>query len=278
MRIAMTRSPGPELARCELTHLPRRPIDCTLARAQHQGYQDALRRAGVHVLELPADPSLADGVFVEDTAVVLEEVAVVASPFPRSRRAEPPAVETALRSFRPLLRLPANVCLEGGDVLRLGHTLYVGLSARTGGPGLQALEAIVRPMGYAVVPVRVHGCLHLKSACTALDGKTLLVQRAWLDSGAFSGVGLVDVPTEEPWGANVLRLPGAVFVSAAFPRTADLVKGLGYASVPLDVSELHKAEAGLTCMSLVFEQPLGDGGLPIGIEGRPLRVKFGSPG
>jgi dimethylargininase len=255
MLIAITRSPGPELARCELTHLPRRSIDIDRACAQHQAYKDALRGVGVRVIELPAEPALPDGVFVEDTAVVLDEVAVVASPFPLSRRAEPPAVETALRPFRSLLRLPAGVCLEGGDVLRLGRTLYVGLSARTSEAGLRGLEAVVRPFGYAVVPVRVHGCLHLKSACAALDGETLLVNPAWLETAALAGVRLVHVPPEEPSGANVLRLPGAVFVSGAFPRTADQVKGLGYPAVALDVSELHKAEAGLTCMSLVFEHP-----------------------
>jgi dimethylargininase len=254
MRMAITRFPGPELARCELTHLPRRPIDFDRAHAQHQAYKDALRGMGIRVIELPADPALPDGVFVEDTAVVLDEVAVIASPSPPSRRAEPLAVATALRPFRPLLRLPAGVCLEGGDVLRLGRTLYVGLSSRTSEAGMRGLEAVVRPFGYAVVPVRVHGCLHLKSGCVALDEETLLVNPAWVDTEALFGVRLVHVPREEPSGANVLRLPGVVLVSGAFPRTADLVKDLGYPAVVLDVSELHKAEAGLTCMSLVFEE------------------------
>jgi dimethylargininase len=117
-----------------------------------------------------------------------------------------------------------------------------------------ALDEIVRPLGYALVPVRLDGCLHLKSACCALDGDTLLVNRAWLEAGALPGVRLVDVPAQEPWGANVLPLPGAILVSAACPRTADLVCGLGHPAVALDVSELHKAEAGLTCMSLVFKR------------------------
>jgi dimethylargininase len=253
MLVAVSRSPGPELARCELTHLDRRPIDPDLALAQHRAYRDALRAAGVRVIELPADPRFPDGVFVEDTAVVLDEVAVVTPPTPASRRAEPAAIEAALRAFRPLARLPEGARVEGGDVLRVGRTLYVGLTARTDEFGLRATEAAVRQLGYAVVPVRVTGCLHLKSACGVLDRETLLMNRAWVDAGAFAGLRLVDVPAEEPFAANVLALPGAVFVSEAYPRAADLVRDRGYPAVVLDVSELHKAEAGLSCMSLVFE-------------------------
>jgi dimethylargininase len=253
MLTAITRAPGSELPRCELTHLQRQPLDWVLARRQHRAYQDALRRAGVEVVELPADPALPDGVFVEDTAVVLDEVAILASLTPPSRRAEPAAVEAALTPYRPLVRLPATARLEGGDVLRVGRTLFTGLSSRTDEAGLRALASAVRPFGYAVVPVPVQGCLHLKTACCALDERTLLVHRSWLGPAALAGLRLVDVPAEEPWGANVLALPGRVLVSAAYPHTIDLIESLGYPTSAVDVSELHKAEAGLTCMSLVFQ-------------------------
>jgi dimethylargininase len=252
--VAITRSPGSELARCQLTHLERQPIDVDRALAQHRAYQDALRRAGIEVVELPSDPALPDGAFVEDTAVILDELAVITSPSPPSRRDEWPTVETALRPFRHTICCPPDAYLEGGDVLRVGRTLYVGQGGRTREAGLRALDAIVRPLGYAVVPVRVVGCLHLKSACCALDGETLLVNRAWLEPGALCGPRLVDVPAEEPWGANVLPLPRVTLLSAGCPRTADLVQTLGHQVVALDVSELHKAEAGLTCMSLVFDR------------------------
>lgn len=252
--LAITRSPGPELARCQLTHLERQPIDVGRARAQHRAYQDTLRGAGIKLIELPADPNLPDGTFVEDTAVVLDELAVITSPSPPSRREEWPVIAAALRPFRPLPRLPEDAYLEGGDVLRMGRTLFVGQGGRTGEAGLRALDQIVGQLGYSVQPVRLRGCLHLKSACCALDRETLLVNRAWVESGVFSGPRLVDVPIEEPWGANVLALPGATLVSAACPRTADLLYGLGYPVASLDVSELHKAEAGLTCMSLLFHR------------------------
>jgi dimethylargininase len=252
MLTALTRLPGPTLARCELTHLPRQPIDFALAVTQHRGYQAALREAGLRVLELPADPAFPDGVFVEDTAVVLDELAVLTAPAPPSRRGELAAIEAALAPLRPLAWLPADAFLEGGDVLRVGRTVFVGLSGRTGAAGVRALEGTVGPLGYAVVPVRVNGCLHLKSAACAVDDGTLLVNRAWVDAAPFAGLRLVDGPAAEPFGANVLRLPDTVVVSAAFPETAALVRGLGYRVVAVDVSELHKAESGVTCMSLVF--------------------------
>jgi dimethylargininase len=252
MLTAITRAPGSELPRCQLTHLQRQPLDWALAQRQHRAYQEALRRAGVEVVELPADPALPDGVFVEDTAVVLDEVAVLASLTPASRRAEPAAVEAALVPHRTLARLPAEARLEGGDVLRVGRTLFTGLSTRTDEAGLRALASAVRPFGYVVVAVPVQGCLHLKTACCALDERTLLVHRPWLDTAALAGFRLVDVPAEEPWAANVLVLPGRVLVSASHPRTIGLIESMGYPAFAVDVSELHKAEAGLTCMSLVF--------------------------
>lgn len=252
MWTAITRAPGPEFARCELTHLPLQPIDFDRALAQHRAYRAALRDEGVAVIDFPADPAHPDGVFVEDVAVVLDEVAVLTSPAPPSRRGERAAIEAALAPFRPLARLPADTFLEGGDVLRLGRTLYAGLSGRTSAAGLQALSDVVRPLGYSVVPVRVTGCLHLKSAACAVDDETILLNCAWVDAGPFAGLRLVDVPSSEPFGANVLRLPGAVLVSTAFPETADLVRSLGFRVVTIDVSELHKAESGVTCMSLVF--------------------------
>jgi dimethylargininase len=253
MLVAITRSPGPELARCELTHLDRAPIDIPRALEQHRLYRAALRAAGATLIELAADPAHPDGVFVEDTAVVLKEIAVIARPKPHSRRGETLSVEEALRPFRPIARLPEDAFVEGGDVLCLGRTLFVGLSSRTGEAGVRALDAVVGPFGYRVVPVRVAGCLHLKSAVCALDRETVLVNRAWLDARALEGSRLVDLPPDEPGGANVLRLNGSVAVSTAFPRTLETVRALGYPVVPLDVSELHKAESGLTCMSLLFE-------------------------
>lgn len=260
MLTAVTRAPGPELARCELTHLAREPIDIGRALAQHRAYQVALRDAGARVIELPTEPSFPDGVFVEDAAVVLDAIAVLTSPTPLSRRGEGAAVAAALAPFRPMVRLPPDAFLEGGDVLCVGKTLFVGRSRRTGEAGTRALEVIVRPLGYSVVPVRVTGCLHLKSAACALDDESLLINRAWVETEPFSQFRLVDVPETEPFGANVLRLPGAILVSAAYPATANRIRDLAQRVTVIDVSELHKAESGLTCMSIVFAAPDGGSG------------------
>lgn len=254
---ALTRSPGPELAQCELTHLERQPIDFTLALAQHRSYQQALRAQGIRVIELPADSAHPDGVFVEDTAVLLDKMAIVTSPTPPSRRGERTAVVEALKSLRPMQFLPENVRLEGGDVLRMGHMFFVGLSSRTNAAGIHALAELVRPFGYSVNPVHVRGCLHLKSACTALDAGTLLINQSWVDAEPFARLRLVEVPAGEPWGANVLALPGTVFVSNAHHCTAALLDRMGYPITVLDVSELHKAESGLTCMSLIGRDSTG---------------------
>lgn len=250
---AITRAPGRELALCELTHLSRDSIDVDRAIHQHGEYLSTLTRCGLAVTELPALAGHPDGVFVEDTAIVLDELAVLTSPAAPSRRGEVDSIAAAVMPFREVVRLPADVTLDGGDVLRVGRTLFVGTSSRTGPPGQRALADRVAPFGYSVVPVKVTGCLHLKSACSALDDSTILVQRDWIEVAPFAGLRLIDVP-DEPAGANVLVLPDAVLVSSSAPRTAELLRRLGRTVIDVDVSELHKAEAGLTCMSLVFER------------------------
>ena len=242
------------LARCELTLQEREPIDLARAQAQHAAYAELLRALGLEVIELPADPAFPDCCFVEDVAVVLDEVALVTRPGAASRRGEAAAVETALASHRPIERTEAPATLEGGDVLRVGRKLFVGRSGRTNAAGVERLAAVAEPLGYRVVPVAVTGCLHLKSAVSGLDQERVLVNRAWLDTAPFEGLELVDVAAAEPGAANVLAVAGHVVVHPGFPRTLERVAALGYAVRPLDVSEFLKAEAALTCKSLLFER------------------------
>jgi dimethylargininase len=250
--IALMRGVPPTLALCELTFREREPIDLDRAVAQHAAYADLVRSLGLEVVELPADPALPDCCFVEDTAVVLDEVALLTMPGAPSRRGEVPAVEEALARFRPLERTRLPATLEGGDVLRVGHRIFVGRSERTNEAGIARLAAVAEPLGYRVLPVTVTGCLHLKSAVTALDDERLLANPAWLDPSPFAGLGIVAVDPDEPGAANVLRVGGAVVAHAGFPRTADRLDELGYTVRPLDVSEFIKAEAALTCKSLLF--------------------------
>jgi len=253
MLTAITRAVSPALNRCELTYLARQEIDVAKAVEQHRGYRDCLVELGLAVLTLPAEPELPDSVFVEDPVVVVDEVAVVARMGAESRREEAESLARALAPYRPLRRLREPATLEGGDVVRVGSRLFVGLSERTNRAGVEQLAAELAPLGYTVCGVEIHGCLHLKSACCWLGGNRLLVNREWLDTSPFAGLELWDVAPGEPAAADVLAIGDTVLIPAAFPATADRLAQLGRRVIPLDVSELMKAEAGVTCMSVVFE-------------------------
>jgi dimethylargininase len=253
MHIALTRAVSPSLADCELTFVAREPIDYARAVAQHRDYSRLLEHLGLTVVELPADATLPDCCFVEDVAIVLDEVAVLTRPGAPSRRGETAAVEAALQPYRPLVRLEEPARLDGGDVLVLGRRLLVGVSNRTDAAGLRALADAVRPFGYVVEPVRMQGCLHLKTAVTAAAPGLLLVNPDWVDPEPLRGLDRVEVATGEPWAANVLSVAGAVVAAAGFPRTADRLRARGLDVRTVDVSEFQKAEGGVTCKSLVFD-------------------------
>jgi dimethylargininase len=252
---ALTRDVSPSLAECELSFLDREPIDVPRAVAQHQAYCDALSGLGLDVVRLPADPAFPDCCFVEDTAVVVDEVAVMTSMGAASRRGELPAIEAALAHERPIAHVTLPARLDGGDVLIVGRRVFVGRSDRSDDAGAAALALALRPYGYRVTQVPVTGCLHLKSAVTALDPETLLVNRAWIDVAPLAGFHLVDVDPEEPAAANVLVAGGRVLWHAGFTRTHARVEGRGYTVLPVDVSEFLKAEAGVTCKSIVYTVP-----------------------
>lgn len=250
-RIAIAHRVSDRLAECELTFARRLPIDVERARAQHQGYCDLLRRLGLDVHVVDVSPQHADAVFVEDTAVVLDEVAIATAMGAPSRREEVEAMLPVLARWRRVLRI-ADGTLEGGDVLRLGRDLFVGCSRRTDRAGIRACERLVAPLGYRVHAVPIERCLHLKTAVTAIGERTLLANPAWVDAAAFRECRVLAVPTDEPTGANVLRIGDAVCVPASHPATAALLRAQGLAVHTIDIGELEKAEAGLTCLSLLI--------------------------
>jgi dimethylargininase len=253
---AITRAVSPSIHRCELGYLPREPIDFSKASEQHRRYEDCLRELGVAVLSLPAEPELPDSMFVEDPAVVVDEVAVMTRMGAASRRAESESLAPALARYRPLRWMREPATLEGGDVLRIGKTLYVGLSGRTNAAGIAQLAEELRPFGYAVRAVAVRGCLHLKSACCSLGDRAILANRQWVDLAPFKGLSIIDVPASEPRAANVLTVGETAVVPTSFPDTAGLLKRLGWEVRTLDILELMKAEAGLTCSSILIETEL----------------------
>ena len=256
MYIALTRPPSRRLGECELTHLPRTPIDTDLAAEQHRGYCVALGRLGCDVRALPATPDLPDGVFVEDRAVVLDEVAIITRSAAVSRRDETPSVETVLRAYRPLVHVTAPATLDGGDVLRLDRALFVGLSPRTNADAVSQLRGQLASHGYTVHAVPVSGSLHLKSGCSVLGPDLLVVNRDWVDTDAILAtsprVQFVDVDPAEPRGGNHLLVGDVLLSPDSCPRTVERIRTHGITVETVDVSELEKAEAGVTCSSLVF--------------------------
>ena len=250
--LALVREVSPQLALCELTYLQRAAIDAGRAARQHREYTLALQTLGCALEWLPPLPQCPDGVFVEDTAVLLPEIAVVTRPGALSRRAETASVARALGRHTPVSPIEEPGCLDGGDVLHIGRTLYVGASARSNAEGSEQLARLLAPQDYRVQTVRFAGCLHLKSACSFIPPDLLLVNPAWIDPAALGTLRVVKVDEREPYGANTLTLGGTTLVSAAYPETARRLAAAGVSTQKLDVAELHKAEGALTCMSLLL--------------------------
>jgi dimethylargininase len=257
--LALTHLPSPNLERGQRTHIAHVPIDYDRALQQHAAYCRMLRDCGVDVVTLNVNHELPDATFIEDTAVVLDEVAVLALMGAETRRDEPAGIEPELRKYRELHRLEAPATLEGGDVLRVGRTLLVGVSQRTNAAGVRVFEAIVQRYGYRVLPVPLRGCLHLKTACTALPDGRLFVNPSWLDIQALDGFATVSIPEGEPWAANTLPLGSTVCLAAANVQTARLLQEEGFAVRTVQLSELAKAEGSVTCLSLVFKSGFATG-------------------
>jgi dimethylargininase len=252
MLTALTRAVSPSLARCELTHLARSPIDVSLARRQHEAYEEALRQAGCAVVRIRAEPDLPDAVFVEDTAVVFDEVAVVTRPGAPSRRPETESTREALAAYRPVERITEPGTLDGGDVLVAGRTVFVGSGGRSNEAGIVQLGRLLAPFDYRVVAVAAAGCLHLKSAATLLTDSDVLVNPAWVGPHVFRPLQPVPIDPLEPFAANALRVGGSLLHGAAHPRTRERIERIGITVVPVDLGELAKAEGALTCCSLLI--------------------------
>ena len=253
MLTAITRAVSPGIVHCELTFVARQPIDLAKAERQHRAYQALLEKCGARVITLPAEPALPDSMFVEDPAVVLDELAIILPLGTKTRRAEAASIAQALAKFCKLACVDLPGTVEGGDVLRVGRRLFAGVSSRTNAEGIRQLASILAPYGYEVVSVAVTGCLHLKSAVTYIGRNTLLANRGWFDTTPFSGFEWIDVAPEEPLAANALMIGGTVIFPASFPRARARLEACGFHITLLDISELQKAESGLTCSSLLFD-------------------------
>lgn len=253
MRVALTRAVSDAFEDCQLTHRVRERIDLSAARAQHAQYEDALAQAGCRIRRLPPLPHMPDAVFVEDTVVVLDEIAIMARPGASSRRLEVASVANAIEAYRPIAYVNPPGTLDGGDVLRVGRRLFVGLSSRTNLAGAAMLERIAEPHGYEVVRIVVDKCLHLKSAATALDDRTILVNPALIDPSAFGELEVLVSSPSETEAANVLAIGDFLICSQGHPRTQALLERLERPVIPISLSEISKAEGAVTCCSIIVE-------------------------
>jgi dimethylargininase len=251
--LALTHLPSPNMAECVRSHSDVSPVDDAVARRQHAGYERMLERCGASVRTLSVNLDMPDCVFIEDTAIVLDEVAILCSMGHRSRREEPAGIRPELQRYREVREISLPATIDGGDVLRVGRRLIVGVSTRTSAAAIEALMGIVQHYGYEVDPVRVTGCLHLKSACTALPDGRLLANLDWLDRTALDRYGVLNAPLEEPDAANVALVRGTVCAAAGHPRTADLIRRSGFRVETTELSEFAKADGCVTCLSLLLE-------------------------
>ncbi len=250
---ALCRVVSPAIADCELSFIGREPINVALVHLQHMEYVACLGKLGATVIELPAEPALPDSVFVEDTVLLFDELAVLTRPGAVSRRAEVDAITPAVQAVRKQVeRISAPGTIDGGDVLRIGRRVFVGLSQRSNQAAIDQLADILKPFGYSVTAVPMQDCLHLKSAVTALSDDTVLINPDWVDAAYFKEYQQIRVDEHEPHAANVVRIGSAILMPSAFPKTLALIATAGYAVTAVDVSELQKAEGAVTCCSVLF--------------------------
>jgi dimethylargininase len=234
MLMAITRRLSPTIGDCELTYLPREQINVERAIAQQTEYVQYLKNLGVSVITLDSEPDFPDAVFVEDPAVVVDEVAVIPRMGAPSRRSETESMAKVLSNYRPLKYMNGSATLEGGDVVRAGRTLYVGLSTRTNREGIAQLQTF------------------LKTGCSYLGNNAFLINRCWVDSAPLEEFDLIEAPANELWAANVLVIGNNALVPACCPETGAILRDRGLNVTRIDVSELEKAEGSLTCMSVIF--------------------------
>jgi dimethylargininase len=252
---AIMREVNAAMGNCELTFLPRVRIDTGLAVQQHQQYQSALSSLGCEIVMVATEPGLADSVFIEDTAMVLDQIAVLCRSGAESRRSEVAAVEDVLQKYRRIASIQPPGTVDGGDLLRVGKVIYAGLSTRSNKSGIEQLRSIVADYGFSVKTVEATKCLHLKSAVSTVATGSLLINSDWISKSAFGDCELIDVDKEEPHAANALLVGQSVIYPSSFPRTREKLVTHGIEVIPVDMSEVQKAEGAATCCSLILTAP-----------------------
>lgn len=252
MTKAITRKVSPAISKCELTHLTRTHIDLELANLQHKQYEQCLMDLGCQINSLSCELDLPDSVFVEDTAIVFDELAIITCPGAESRRRETVSIAQALSPHRQLHYIKEPATIDGGDVLVVGKQVFVGLSSRTNTLAVNQMQQILSNYGYSVIGISVSNCLHLKSAVTFIGNNTLLVNPDWINTEVFGQIKTIAVDTSEPSAANSLTIDNTLIFPSNYPKTKSILQNNGFKVISLDVSEIIKAEGAVTCCSLIF--------------------------
>ena len=251
-QIAIVRPVPDTLAGCELTHQTRTPIDMERARHQHAAYLDTLGRLGCTVFQLPQLDAHPDSVFVEDTMLVLPEVAIALRPGAESRRGEVQSVTEHVMHYRPVHAIDSPATVDGGDLLVIDRHIHIGLSSRSTTDGLDQLQRLLDPWGYTLHGIPIDRCLHLKSAATAIGNGAVLCNPDWIDPALLHAKTVIECDPREPDAANALFVAGRL-VTGRFPETNRRLQDAGHAVHALDLTELAKAEGAVTCCSILLD-------------------------
>lgn len=252
--IAIVRPVPDSIGSCELTHMDRAPIDLATARRQHEDYSRALANLGCEVITLPPLHAYPDSVFVEDPAIVLDELAIIGRSGAESRRGEVDSVAEALAAFRTCRHIEPPGCIDGGDVLQIGRRIFVGISSRTNEAARSQLRAMAEPLGYEVIPVPLVECLHLKTAASAISEEAILCNPQWVDPTAFMDTDTIEIDPAEPFSGNVVRVKSTLLADSAWAGTNRRLRESGFDVVETHLGELSKAEGSVTCSSIVFSR------------------------
>ncbi len=256
--LALTRPVSKSIQACELTHMDRVPICHMEATSQHAAYTKALRSLGVRVIDLDPLHLHPDAVFVEDILVVVDELAVLTRPGAASRRGEVDSAVQTVSQYRPIAAIQSPGTLEGGDVMQVDRTIFVGRSTRTNDEGIEQLRTLLEPHGYTVQSVPVPGALHLKTAATYIGDGTILANPGWVDITHFGNRDIVETHPDEPFAGNAIRIGDTLLFPSQFPRTADRLESRGFRLLTVPSTELAKAEGSLTCKSVIFTDFAGE--------------------
>ena len=250
MRYAVVRHVPDSYERCIRTS--REKIDVALAKKQHADYCRVLQKLGLDLIWIKGDNALPDSCFVEDTAVVFREKAVICNMRLKSRAKEVVEVAKVMEELKETHRIKPPATIDGGDVLSVEDGVFVGISARTNLNAVNQLRKILQNSKLNVVPVRVHKVLHLKSACTYLGNGTVILSRGRFDTNVLQGLTKIIVPKGEEYSADCLAINGTVLMAKGYPKTRKLLEKEGFAVEELETSEFRKGDGALTCLSIIL--------------------------